>query len=282
MDVNTIYAGTGAVSSHDGLGVGLGVLKSTDGGNHWTQFGADTFRGLRIRSIVPTTHVDPVFGTQNVLAGANGTAPHADSRELIFDSAGRIREADDGGLYRLDNPNTPASAETCGRILVPDAGEPAGVDYDAAKVMLANPATPGTALSGLDPTDAGFSGFDRIPYVLNAIDPTRMLIGRNSFYEAASRGDLIQNTFSPVAGDSFVSALFLNAKQLRTIELVKSGGVNVILVGGQGGIYRASDPQALSTWTKFGANMPNTIVSEVQCPFRQPQVGHWRGTGGGF
>ncbi|MEW6161398.1 MAG: hypothetical protein AB1813_28550, partial [Verrucomicrobiota bacterium] len=41
-----------------------------------------------------------------IVAGyANGTAPHADSRVMIFDSNGTLLEGDDGGLYRLVNPD---------------------------------------------------------------------------------------------------------------------------------------------------------------------------------
>src|SRR5262249_20579151 len=39
-----------------------------------------------------------------VSGGANNTAPHADSRSLIFDAAGRLVETDDGGIYRLTLP----------------------------------------------------------------------------------------------------------------------------------------------------------------------------------
>ena len=38
-------------------------------------------------------------------AGANNTAPHADSRAMAFDANGNLLEADDGGIYRLSNPN---------------------------------------------------------------------------------------------------------------------------------------------------------------------------------
>jgi hypothetical protein len=36
--------------------------------------------------------------------GANGTAPHADSRALVFDAFGNLLDGDDGGIYRLSNP----------------------------------------------------------------------------------------------------------------------------------------------------------------------------------
>ncbi|MCC6474997.1 MAG: OmpA family protein, partial [Burkholderiales bacterium] len=37
---------------------------------------------------------------------AGNTAPHADSRELVFDAAGNVLEGDDGGIYRLRSPST--------------------------------------------------------------------------------------------------------------------------------------------------------------------------------
>src|SRR5262249_28858270 len=39
---------------------------------------------------------------------ANGTAPHPDSRAMVFDN-GNLLEACDGGIYRLVNPDTPAT-----------------------------------------------------------------------------------------------------------------------------------------------------------------------------
>ena len=42
-----------------------------------------------------------------VKEGANGTAPHADSRMMIF-SQGSILESDDGGIYRLSSPHDAA------------------------------------------------------------------------------------------------------------------------------------------------------------------------------
>ena len=43
-----------------------------------------------------------------VLAGANNTAPHADSRELAFDANNDVIEVDDGGIFRLATPLTGA------------------------------------------------------------------------------------------------------------------------------------------------------------------------------
>jgi hypothetical protein len=46
---------------------------------------------------------------QNVVCdGANGTAPHADARAMAFDANGDLLLANDGGVYRLLDPNLPA------------------------------------------------------------------------------------------------------------------------------------------------------------------------------
>ena len=75
-------------------------------------FGGAVFRGdasiARNPNVAPSpqwdhaTHdivpgVDPDGGT------ANGTAPHADSREIVFDANGDLIEVDDGGIYRRTN-----------------------------------------------------------------------------------------------------------------------------------------------------------------------------------
>ncbi len=39
-------------------------------------------------------------------AGANNTAPHADSRAMTFDANGNLLQSDDGGIYRLLNPSS--------------------------------------------------------------------------------------------------------------------------------------------------------------------------------
>src|SRR5262249_13037134 len=52
-------------------------------------------------------------------------------------------------------------------------------------------------------------------------------------------------------------------RDLRTIELVKTAGHEVLLVGGQGGVFRTIDPQFLSVWTEFGAGLPNVLVTDL-------------------
>jgi hypothetical protein len=188
--------------------------------------------------------------------------PHVDSRDLRFDPAGRLLEADDGGIYRLIDPanvlgnrhwesmngniqtgvlvdvaydslngifvssnwdNGTAEQITSGSTtwMQTVAGDGADVavdnsnstfalryymagsaayltrreyDFDngligSATVGLASPATPTVHLSGLFNDDRSVSD----PFVLNAVDPSRMLIGSNGLYEGegGTHGDII-------------------------------------------------------------------------------------------
>jgi len=74
VDPNTLFAGTGSISSlsFDGS-TGFGVARSTDGGATWNVLAADTFAGQRIFKVVPTT----LDGGNVVLADAwfGGIAP---------------------------------------------------------------------------------------------------------------------------------------------------------------------------------------------------------------
>jgi hypothetical protein len=71
-----LYAGTGRFSSgyQDG-GPRTGLLRTTDGGNTWTELGQSTFQALDIASVVPTTMApDGTLKTQVILVGTNGGA----------------------------------------------------------------------------------------------------------------------------------------------------------------------------------------------------------------
>lgn len=88
---NTIYVGTGE-SNYSGDAVdGMGIFKSTDGGAHWTQYGATLFAGGGIASIA----VDP-HSSSTVLAavknGLNG-AP----------TGGAPNPSNIGGIWRSTN-----------------------------------------------------------------------------------------------------------------------------------------------------------------------------------
>jgi hypothetical protein len=236
--------------------------------------------------------------------GAKGNGepskPHSDARDLQFDAAGNIIETDDGGIYRLVNPDADANTrywvsvngnirpsefysigyDTNNQFLVGGAqdngfaiqtapnniswtnavwadtthvavddsnpqqttvfgGKPkftylyrityggaanpptlpsAVIFLGLSSTPLANPFAVPTAdiatqniynlptslqyLSGLDPLDKATvtEGADNyIPFVLNTVNPQRMLIGLNALYESFNQGDLINEIITPAA-----------------------------------------------------------------------------------
>ncbi|MDX1964635.1 MAG: hypothetical protein SFX18_15905 [Pirellulales bacterium] len=87
-----------------------GPFPNPIGGNNFT---GNLWRGDRSiapggPAAIPSPQWTPI--TDNFAGGNSG--PHADSREMVFDANGDIVEADDGGVYRRDNPTSNAGAWT--------------------------------------------------------------------------------------------------------------------------------------------------------------------------
>jgi hypothetical protein len=88
------------------------------GGNNDTTFpnsiGANNFTGRLFRvnaaagmgsQATPLTHCQVVNpGCNGSTSTASNSAPHADSRRMVFDANGNILEGDDGGIFRRTNP----------------------------------------------------------------------------------------------------------------------------------------------------------------------------------
>jgi photosystem II stability/assembly factor-like uncharacterized protein len=84
-----IYVGTGEAHGSADSYYGVGILKTTDGGATWTQYGADTFSNMGISSII----VNPLTPTIVYAALADWTK---NSKPLLFDPG--IYESVDGGV----------------------------------------------------------------------------------------------------------------------------------------------------------------------------------------
>ncbi|MDZ4853021.1 MAG: GEVED domain-containing protein [Pirellulaceae bacterium] len=75
-------------------------------------FNAAIFRGNATIPRNPTVAPSPQWDhiTHNIVGfdlpggTASGSAPHADSREMVFDANGNLIETDDGGIYKRTNP----------------------------------------------------------------------------------------------------------------------------------------------------------------------------------
>jgi hypothetical protein len=96
----TLYAGTGNFSSAGQGDQGAGLLKTTDGGAHWTVLGTERFIGLSIRAIAAE---DPVGATQVVLVAA------VDPLAKLRDDEGGIFRSTDGGAHWTRLSGSPAT-----------------------------------------------------------------------------------------------------------------------------------------------------------------------------
>ncbi len=228
--------------------------------NGCTNFSANVFRGDASQL--------PGNPWQNVVCnGANGTSPHADSRAMVFDASGNILQANDGGFYKLIDPNNAAGMRqwssvngdirptelhsvaydplsnivfggtqdtgttiqsaagnfTWTELLQGDGGN-VGVDsdqtahvgttirytsfqrfgffnrttWDATNTLVSGPTAVGLNITSGPGTGLTLFQFDPNiqfyqPFVLNAINPSRMLIGTANIYESMNRGDSLAN-----------------------------------------------------------------------------------------
>lgn len=243
-----------------------GDRQDLDPANGCSNYSANTFRG-------DASLASP---WQNVVCnGAGGTSPHADSRYMEFDTYGNLLQANDGGIYRLQDPNLASrrwvslnaglrptemhsaafdavshtalggtqdtgttmqgapGSRTWYEFLQGDGGVVAVDDksggggssirytsfqglgyFNRSTWSPSNTLVSGPTVLGLQIVSgpgAGQSLFDYDfniqfynPYVLNRIDPNRMLLGTVNIYESRDRGDTLADLFT---SGKFISSL---------------------------------------------------------------------------
>jgi hypothetical protein len=279
----------------------------------------------------------------------NNTSPHADSRVMVFDANSNLLQGDDGGIYRLVNPNnqntrqwvdangnlataefhsiaydpvsnvifggtqdngTPEQIMTGGATWndiqpVGDGGVVA-VDSDQSahsgtsiryssyqnfaqfirRTVDANNVVLSTAHVGLkivagdgkgkelrefDPNIGQYQQF-----VLNSVDPSRMLIGTKNLYESLDRGDSLTNlgsTGSFVGGNDFLQ--FFDSKamayggRLNGVsypDVFYAGSGSSALFGGSGAhiFHRVHKGDPLTTLNAYPGDAVLSLVVDPQ------------------
>jgi hypothetical protein len=134
VNPNTIYAGTGGVSSFSifATNPGIGLARSTDGGSTWDLVASDTLARQNIRSVVPTT-----LGGGNVVLVAT---------EFAADPQHKILFAPAGGVYRSTDNGTHFT-----RI---SGGTGTGLPDQAVSDLVADPSNPNRVFAAV-PTPFG-------------------------------------------------------------------------------------------------------------------------------
>ena len=77
-NANIVYAGGQNSSGNGQVAKAKGFIESTDGGNTWTDISS---------------------------GAANKSGPHTDDHAIAFDANGKLLNGNDGGIWRLDNPD---------------------------------------------------------------------------------------------------------------------------------------------------------------------------------
>jgi hypothetical protein len=372
----TIFPGTqagdqGAIVAHPTLAgivfVGGDYHPQTNG---CTDFGGNIRRG-------DASQAAGSQWTDVVCNGANGTAPHADTRAFAFDTTGTILlHGDDGGLFELNNPDSAARVWTSfngdirpseihniaydplshvllsgnqdtgdsyqlsansltwtdissgdGAFVAVDADQTAHSGssiryYGYIKLQSFNRSTFGsnnvqTAVSALalniqtgNGSGQTILAYDTTrqfnnPYVLNNINPSRMLIGTSSLYESSDKGDNFTNLGTlgaPVSSMSYGSALdtvsfpdtFYVGAGSSIYHRVTSGNAptvltaypgktivslvmnpldyqNVYVLDNTGSVYGSTDEGA--TWTNFTFDLATKMTQPQTIEIFSPPLG---------
>lgn len=284
---NTIYAGfisggalanvfwsTDAGANWNQLGVAPAITPGNQGFNDFS-IGADPVNENLVYVGGDRQAASPFFG--NMFRGDRttgvwtdittspivfGTAPHADSRDIVFDVNNDMIEADDGGVFRLTDPRdgllTGGWTNLNSNLQV---GQFYSTTYDNIdNVIFGGTQDTGSAIQtgGLtwDTVNQGDGGDSGVAYgdVGLGFTSVRYTIGNNlangSFQRAYSDGatDLLLGGTLALngipAGDQGSGSFITFAYEPNTIDFTR------LVVGGQAGVYESSD---------FGDNF-NTIT----------------------
>lgn len=187
----------------------------------------------------------------------NASAPHADSRDMAFDAAGNLLEADDGGVYKRVDPRTTTGAwlSLNGDLQVTEYH---GLSYDTVSNRVIGGSQDNGTTEQRDTTrifDAVSTGDGGHPAVEDRASAT-LSTRYSSFQNLASlrrrtvnAANIVQSTIFPartvVGGGPALSAQFYTPIAVNT-AVVEGDTVNAarLLIGAANGLYESLDAGA--------------------------------------
>ncbi len=193
---------------------------------------------------------------------ASTSAPHADSRELVFDAAGDLIETDDGGIYRRTSPrdNTGDWISMCGDLQITELHN---VAYDrVSKTVIGGaqdvgtPMQPAGDLTWTDYTqgDGGDVAVDDVTLAASGQSirysayPNLAIASRSIWDATGNFVEEVQPTLSPVEGSEQLIGSFTTPVELNVIEPRR------LVIGGSNGVFESADQG--DTVGKVGPGMP--------------------------
>ena len=221
--------------------------------------GATDFEGRLFRgdaSIAPTGAVpSPQWTALTHNGTGGGTAPHADSREMVFDANGEIIEGDDGGIYRRTSAGSTTGdwESVIGDLQVTEFHD---IAYDTNSNILIGGAqdtgtpqqitTGGTTWDSVDTADGGDVAVDNITLAGSNQSirySSRQRLGgfRRATYNASNT--LLGTVFPALttgSGTTLVTGSLGNV-QFKTPVKLNEIDPNRLVIGGGNNIWESSD-----------------------------------------
>jgi hypothetical protein len=261
-----------------------GISRLTDpnnvgGSRKWVSVAGD-MGAIELQSVAYDSNSDVIFG---------GSQDNGSEEQRV--GGWKSYLGGDGGIQAVDSSSPVSYRYSMSNNMAIFFRRSSAAPDTLIPIKLAAPATPTVALSGLRSGEL-INGYALVPYVINAADPTRMLISYVGLYESANRGDTITDIspggFIPgpqavslayggrIGGLNFPDVIYAgygNQLLVRTsgsdtpTPVAFPGGVALDIVldpgdyrrayvlGGNGRVYRTVDAGA--SWVNVTGNLRN-------------------------
>lgn len=266
-DPNVVYIGGDRQPANNENG-GMGVQFPNSSGA--TTYSARIFKvnaALTAGSQAsPITHCKTAgfAGCKGSRRTANGTAPHADSREMVFDANGDLIETDDGGVYRHTNPKGTNGDwfPVIGDLPVSEAHSSA---YDTVSNILIAGLQDNNVVEQMSPGNNAWGtvrGGDGGDVAVGLHDP---VAGQSTRYSSSQNlGQAVRFTYN--ANNVFQSGFFLSltplggspaiVPQFVTPVAINAADPTRLVVGAVNGVYESFD--RLSSVTRIATERIGT------------------------